>query len=254
MERIGMANACLPDWIRKKKESGESWASWRKGAAEDLRAFQKIREDGSLLELAPESLQDNFEVVKFAVEQNGDNLRWASDRLVDDATVGGIVWCSVLNDGMALQYATEKCRDTAALVWSACQQNPRAVIFASERLRDDERLVSFCIRRWPNAINFASDRLCDTESVVSLACSLDGRMLLHASPRIRDSERVVSVAVQQSGSALLSASDRLRDSIAIVALAIEQDSRAIELASERLQELPELRNRAEAPEQTGARR
>ena len=85
------------------------------------------------LTFASYRLQDDPEVVRRAVEVNGQALEHASERLRNDEN---IVLAAVNHDGNALQYASRRLKNTVITVQAAVRQNPAALHFASPDLRE----------------------------------------------------------------------------------------------------------------------
>ncbi len=54
---------------------------------------------------------------------------------------------AVSQDGLMLQFASEKLRDNCEVVLTAVRQNGRALEFASERLKNDFTIVNSAIKQ-----------------------------------------------------------------------------------------------------------
>ena len=78
---------------------------------------------------------NNKNVVLEVVKQNGLALQFASEKLQDDKNV---VLEAVKQNGWALAYASENLRDDKDIVLEAVKQNEWALQFASEELRIDK--------------------------------------------------------------------------------------------------------------------
>ena len=83
-------------------------------------------------------------------------MRWASDRLCDDAD---FVRAIVAQNGSALHYASARLRDDERIVRAAVAQNGDALFYASDRLRDDESIVRAAVAQDARALQHASDRI-----------------------------------------------------------------------------------------------
>ena len=89
--------------------------------------------DSCTLTFASDRLQNDPEVVRRAVEVNGQALEHASERLRDDVNT---VLAAVTRDGNALQYASGRLKNTVITVQAAVRQTPSALHFASHDLRE----------------------------------------------------------------------------------------------------------------------
>ncbi len=77
---------------------------------------------------------NNKNVVLEAVKQNGLALQFASEKLQDDKNV---VLEAVKQYGRALRFASENLRDDKDIVMTAVQQNRYALMYASKELQED---------------------------------------------------------------------------------------------------------------------
>ena len=97
-----------------------------------------VKQDGKLLDLASERLQDDEEIVMEAVKQNPISLEFASSRLKDNAK---IVMESVSRVGWTACYASEKLRANKEIMLSGLKIDGQILYYVSKELRDDKEAV-----------------------------------------------------------------------------------------------------------------
>ena len=89
--------------------------------------------------------------------------------------------------------------------------NGLALQYASERLRDDKDVVLAAVKEDGHTLQFVSDRLRDDKDVVMAAVKQEGYILDYASSRLKDDEEVVLAAIKEYAYVLEIASDRLKN-------------------------------------------
>lgn len=90
------------------------------------------------------------EIVKAALEKNGQILRFCSDKLRDDYD---LVKIAVSNNGMALDYASKNLKDNDDIVKIAMKLN-QAILFASDRIKKSKDFALISLRYNPGDIRF----------------------------------------------------------------------------------------------------
>ena len=130
------------------------------------RALEEVRRLGWALEVVPEDLQNDREIVMEAVKQFGGALQFASAALKNDRE---IVLAAVKQYGWALQFASAALKNDREIVLEAVKQNGWALQYASADLKNDREIVLEAVKRHGWALRFASEDLRDDPTVVSKA-------------------------------------------------------------------------------------
>ena len=130
--------------------------------------------------------------------------------------------------GGALEFASERLRDTAEIVRAAVSRDGLALKYASDRLRDDETFMRDAIEVDFHNIRYASERLRDDEAFIrKLIKEEDHRALKYASERLRHDDEFVFAAVRDDYNSVEYASSRLKTEPlfvrAFVKLVLEND-------------------------------
>lgn len=177
-------------------------------------AFARLQmeNDKSLLEFAPEELQDDKEMVMAAVGQDGELLKHASSYLQDDMEV---VDHAMRQNIKAFQFASEAIKNDKAVVMAAIEQNAKLLQYASIHKRDDMELVMEAVKKDGMVIQYASDKCKDNREVVKIALESNPLALQFVSIRKRDDVEIVLEAVKKDGKAIQYASDRCKDNEAV---------------------------------------
>ena len=205
------------------------------GSSSDLAAVLKeVRRNGCSLLFASDELKSNLEVVRAAVSQNWQALRYASAELQADPELQAItkqsalegvaqdwrklksadarlqadlelqalakpsVLQAVTQDGLALEHAPVALQADAEVVRAAVAQNGRALKYASTPLRLDHELQLIAATEG-GCLEHVSAALQSDKGVVLAAVAKNGAALQHASSALQADRHVVRVAVTQSG-------------------------------------------------------
>lgn len=96
-----------------------------------------------------------FSIALLAPIKNGLFLQFASAYQNTPA----FVYAAVMQNGLALKYASPELQDDLYIVYAALKQNPIALKYASLRLRNNLHLVLFAVRLNGLALRYASDTL-----------------------------------------------------------------------------------------------
>ena len=175
--------------------------------------------------------------MKIAVAQNGLALEFASERLRNDPNV---VKIAVAQNGYALEFASVGLRDDPEVVKTAVAKNGEALQFASDGLRNDPAVVKIAVAQNGYALEFASVGLRNDPEVVKIAVAQNGDVLKYASAVLQDDPDVVKIAVAEKGWVLVYASKELQDDKEVVKIAVAQNRDALKFASNRLSKDPEI--------------
>lgn len=125
----------------------------------------------------------------------------------------------VEQDGMALQYASERLQNDPDVVMTAVKQNGRAIQWASDRLKNNFAVSCCAVTQTGYALQFVSDELRNNKDVVMMAVKQDGRAIQWASDKLKNDPNVVLEAVARTRDALRFVGNKLRYDPDVVAVA-----------------------------------
>ena len=117
----------------------------------------------------------------------------------------------VQNDGLILEFVSDKYRNNAEIVSKAVVQNGLALQYASEQLRKKKEIVLEAVKQNGHALQYASEELKDNQEVVLAAVNQNGLALRYASEELKNNQEVVLAAVKQNELALQYASYELQN-------------------------------------------
>ena len=102
--------------------------------------------DGSILQYASESLQNDRDFFIRAVRRNSGTLKYASERLRDDPEIAEAALASPVKRTGFYKYLSPGLRDDKELLLKALKAEPDSLRYASERLRGDPETAAAA---WP---------------------------------------------------------------------------------------------------------
>jgi len=206
--------------------------------------------------------QDDFDVVLYAVMQNGLALQYASYNFCDDREIvipaikcGGrsndiysplsfastklkgdknVVMFAVKQFGYALMYATVELQKDLDIVLSAVKQNGMALQFASYDLRCNLDVIVAALNQTKHALNLVPKKVYNNPEIMHAIVKIDGIALCYASIEISNNREIVLDAIKQDPFALKHASQRLRGDPEIVLTAVKQCGTTLRFASNEL--------------------
>ncbi len=209
--------------------------------------------------LAKYNYADDEEIVRIAVETNGRNLIYASDRLKNNVDICKIAFMQssdafedkslsksrsvIVSDREFIkEYLSkaktpripEEYRDDDEIAALGLYTRGDNFFTISERLRGSKNHAMIAFETCGDCLKYASDRIKDDKDVVKVAVKNSGYALMYASAALKGDKDIVELAVKNSGTALKYASDSLKDDDNIVKAAVESDCEAFEYASDRL--------------------
>jgi hypothetical protein len=241
---IPMRTYSREEVLRRVGQNGQTLVFFPAFQDDDEVVRRAVTQNGIALQFASRRLRENRNIVLAAVSSNGYAFAWAG---IQDLQIA-LIAIRDQNCGLMLQYATRELQDNEELVLAAVRSVPAAFEYASERLHrsefftdslvrahSDDRDVVYAVVRWRGyALQWASERFRDDPNIVGLAVSNNGNALALASPRLRDDEFIVRTAIRDNAYALQYASPRCQDNHDIVWQAIEGEPYALTFASDRL--------------------
>lgn len=209
---------------------------------------------------------DDKKMVLVALKKNRLALHYASARLKDDPLLNSIAnindpvprgkVCAiclnpnnrtlvkeVLNSyGLALQYASEECKNDKKMVLYALMQDGLALQFASARLKNKAKMILKALKQNGFALQFTSDDFKNDKKTVLAALKNKGLALQYASVKLRGKKKIVLEAIQENGLALKYASPELQRDKEIVIKALIKNGHALQYASDEFKNDPILKS------------
>lgn len=91
---------------------------------------------------------------------------------------------AVAQNGLAIQYASYKAKDTESLALLAIQNNGSAYRFISRRLQNSEALILEALQRAPQIITAIPSPFLDQDAFVKQILSIDLSLVPFLSPRL----------------------------------------------------------------------
>jgi hypothetical protein len=88
--------------------------------------------DFNIIDLLPESLQNDREVMLLAVQANAKSLQFIKEKWRNDKDV---VMAAICKDGNLLEYVSDELKDDIEMVAEAVKTSADAITFASERVQ-----------------------------------------------------------------------------------------------------------------------
>ena len=143
------------------------------------------------LELLPEKIKDNKEVMLKAVQIDGYTYCYISDRLKKDKE---ILIEAVKNYGYALEWASDELKNDKDIVLTAVKKHGGALQFASKNFYEDKEIILTAVKNDGITLLFASENLKDDEEIVWEAIKKDGKALNFASDRLKLNSDLVNEA------------------------------------------------------------
>jgi hypothetical protein len=143
-----------------------------------------------------------------AVRENGLALKFLKD-LQNDET---IVLKAVKNDGLALQFASQKLQNNENILLEAIKKNGLALEFTDDLFKDNKYFVLIAVQNDGLALQHASKDLQNDENIVLNAVKNDGLALKHASKNLQNNKNIVLNAVKNKIFALEFASKSIKNS------------------------------------------
>ena len=140
-----------------------------------------------LLFLQSGALQDDEEIVKVALTQDGEALEFASDRLKGKKD---IVLLAIKTAPWTAFYASEKLKADKELIMASVKDCGQTLYYASEKLRDDEEVVRAAVANKGIIIKYASYRLRNNKEIAKIAMEQDKRAYQFLTKELKQDEEI----------------------------------------------------------------
>ncbi|WP_257293595.1 DUF4116 domain-containing protein [Endozoicomonas sp. YOMI1] len=162
----------------------------------ELLAIVVSKDPFQFITLANQKLRDDEELVRLAVQGDGNILEYASSRLRSHEPT---VRLAVQQNGMALEYASPELRANKALVKLAVHNDGMAMEFASDALKDCPEVVKLALQQNPLALRFASDHCRNDPELVNVALQNDGNALRYVGGSLQSKPEIIEAAIENIG-------------------------------------------------------
>mmetsp|Transcript_45898 Transcript_45898/g.38651 ORF Transcript_45898/g.38651 Transcript_45898/m.38651 type:complete len:118 (+) Transcript_45898:318-671(+) len=97
-----------------------------------------VENDGLALQFAALILKSDEDIVKAAITQNAQSIKFADNSCLDNMKLMAIV---VKQDGLLLKNASIRLRADKFIVRDAVRNNPRALEYADDDIRNEEDFI-----------------------------------------------------------------------------------------------------------------
>lgn len=158
---------------------------------------------------------DDVAVVTEAVKQNGLALEFASERLKKDIAIFNI---AVEQNGDAASFAEEELYKK----YITALENAKLHGKVTSQFNDTKPLVALAIKTNTNDFKNISDRLKDDENIVRLAVEKDGSLLQYASLNLKKNKDIVLLAIENMPNSILYADMAIQSDESIATIAIKR--------------------------------
>lgn len=215
-----------------------------------------VKRNGLNLKYASRSLRNHQDLVRAAIKQNPEALRYASinqqraavqhngldlEYVHDTQKYNPVtVRLAVQQNGLALEYAHDTQKNDPFTVSIAVKQNGLALKHASDFLKSDPGIVYEAVRQDGLALKYAHFTLQDDPVIVWNAITQNGFALRFASKVLQKASRIVEAAVLQEGLALQFADPALQNNLRIARFAVQNNGRAWDYVDVSLKTHPEI--------------
>jgi hypothetical protein len=162
-----------------------------------------------------------------ALKQNGSILQYAPENFKANKT---IILEAVKNNGIALEFASENLKKDREIVLTAVANNGGSLKFASENFKKDREIVLNAIKNdnyFSRVLESVSEELKSDKEIILEALKKDGKALSHASDNLKNDREVVLEAIKKDNKSIQFASDELNGDPEIILAALAQDSYAL---------------------------
>jgi hypothetical protein len=183
------------------------------------------------LEKTPKELQNKEDVLK-AVGQNGITLEFASEKFQNDKDV---VLNSVKQNGLALKFASKELQNNREIVLEAIKQNSSAMSFVSKILQKDWTVSSEFKKKCRIDLIFPTKELQNDKDFVLEAMKKNEDAFQFASKEIQNNREVVLEALKQDTLNMIYVSKELKNDKEIVLECVKKDGEILQFVSKELQ-------------------
>ena len=178
---------------RLAREMDPSWF-------DDRRIAKEVLKDGCWLNLLTQ-YQDDEEMVRYALERNGDQITAVSERLRNDRDIIKLAVSHCSRIAIMQNDCMEPYRSDKELVYLACKTNRRNLMFVDPVFQDDYELMKQIVplNQLESAYWGMSERLRDDLSLALLDVETERPCVKQYSERLKDSKRIAKRLIQVHG-------------------------------------------------------
>jgi len=136
--------------------------------------LKSVKTNSEIIYLVSHAFQEDKEILRTAVIQDGLALKLANKTLSKDVET---VRLAIVNNGLALKYASGELRKNFEIVKQAVSQDGNSLAYASSKLKKNKELVSIASSKNPESMlflnsNLKNDRLFMLELTTKNPCCL----------------------------------------------------------------------------------
>ena len=150
-----------------------------------------------------------------AVKQHGTALNYADETLTQDKEV---VWAAIKKDGAAFQYAHENLKNEVTFISKALEINGHILMYLAENFRQDPKLVLTAVRQNGWALMHAKDDLKKDRNFILEAVEANGNALKYADDSLKKDKAIVLAAINQNPMALKYAAKEIKSEAIVRAI------------------------------------
>ena len=163
------------------------------------------------LNYMPQKYKKDKDFIKYFLNHNVHNIRFASDNLKNDLELVNFV---INKSGSVLQYLNDLYKDNEEIVRIAINNYPNCFEYISERLRNKKEIIIECIEilksspeKYNNIIRFISEEHQNDKEIVLPLVELCGDNLQYASDKLKKDKDVVYAAIKNDAEAFIHADE-----------------------------------------------
>jgi len=157
------------------------------------------------LDYIPLEYKNDKEFIKFYINMNGSNIRFASVKLIDDEE---IVNLAINNDyGFVLQYLNDTYKDNKEFVKKVLNKYPKCFNYISKRLQNDKEIIMLCIKKlnelneydnYNNILKLTNYVNRNDKEIVLPLVSMNGEHIKYVSNNLALDKEVVFAAIKNN--------------------------------------------------------
>jgi hypothetical protein len=153
-----------------------------------------LQQDGMFLQFASEALRYRSDLATLAVQQNGLAIRFVPKTLFNYAEIAEL---AVRQDGMALRYIPKDLHNYSKIVESAIRQNGLAIQFVSKDFLDYPRMAELAVQEDGMTLQYIPKELPNYSKIAELAVQKNSLAIQFVPKDLPDYSRFAELAVPQ---------------------------------------------------------
>ena len=175
---------------------------------------------------------DDHDIIRVAVKSNGLALQYASDRLKDSME---IVEKAVIQNGLALQYASDRLKDNKIIVNTAIKQNGLALQYVSDRFKSRLKIVIRALKQNGLALQYVPEYIqMRAIDITGVAIRNNISAINYSTIKLNDLPRI-SFLIHNYNVELIKYVDYdIKNNYHVILYCVKQNGLLLEFASEKL--------------------